>query len=108
MRKQPFTFSFSPFLPYLQIMGTLKPVSKFKLIFPSISMSSHFFVNVVVVEILIRAHDCYTAALNMEGIVAILRHARVLATNLLQRQKWALMVRTHLMHSSTPLMVTML
>jgi spatacsin len=51
-------------------------------------------VNVAVVEILIRAHDCYTAALNMEGIVAVLHRAHILAAILLQRQDWALMVTT--------------
>jgi len=56
--------------------------------------------NIVVVEILIRAHDCYTAALNMEGIAAVLHHAHVLTTKLLQKQKWALMVRTYLMYIS--------
>ncbi|KDR22519.1 hypothetical protein L798_02233, partial [Zootermopsis nevadensis] len=49
--------------------------------------------HVQVVEILIRAHDCYTTALNMEGIVAVLHRAHILTNNLLQRQDWALMVR---------------
>jgi spatacsin len=52
------------------------------------------FMNVAVVEILIRAHDCYTAALNMEGIAAVLHQAHMLTADLLQRQEWALMVRT--------------
>ncbi|KAJ9593528.1 hypothetical protein L9F63_014921, partial [Diploptera punctata] len=49
--------------------------------------------NTEVVEILIRAHDCYTAALNMEGIAAILQRVRTLTSNLLQREEWPLMVR---------------
>lgn len=55
--------------------------------------ASHLEANKEVVEILIRAHDCYTAALNMEGIAAVLRRAHVLTTNLLEWQEWALMVR---------------
>jgi spatacsin len=52
-----------------------------------------FFMNVAVVEVLIRAHDCYTAALNMEGIAAVLHQARMLTSDLLHTQEWALMVR---------------
>jgi hypothetical protein len=66
------------------------------------------FMNVAAVEIMIRAHDCYTAALNMEGIAAVLHEAHMLTANLLQRQEWALMVRTLtllyfsiLLHSNT-------
>jgi hypothetical protein len=53
-----------------------------------------FFINVAVVEILIRAHDCYTAALNMEGIAAVLHQARIITSDLLHMQEWTVMVRT--------------
>ncbi|XP_067002124.2 spatacsin [Anabrus simplex] len=45
------------------------------------------------VELIIRAHDCFTAACNMEGIAAVLQKARILTSNLQTRQEWGLMVR---------------
>ncbi|XP_059487739.1 spatacsin [Neocloeon triangulifer] len=47
----------------------------------------------VIVELLIRSHDCYTAACDMEGIAEVLLRARALTSNLLQQQEWQLMVR---------------
>lgn len=45
------------------------------------------------VEILIRAHDCYTVACNVEGIGLVLRRARVLAMQILQTHQRRLLVR---------------
>ncbi|XP_069672308.1 spatacsin [Periplaneta americana] len=47
----------------------------------------------LVVEMLIRAHDCYTAALNMEGIATVLRRVQMLHKTLEQSEQWSLMVR---------------
>jgi Spatacsin C-terminus len=49
-------------------------------------------VNAVIVELLIRSHDCYTAACDMEGIADVLLRARSITANLLQQQEWQLMV----------------
>lgn len=45
------------------------------------------------VEILIRAHDCFTVACNVEGIGLVLRRARVLAMQILQTHNRGLLVR---------------
>ncbi|XP_027210422.2 spatacsin [Penaeus vannamei] len=45
------------------------------------------------VELVIRAHDCFTAASNMEGISTVLRTALALTGSLLQHSQWSLMVR---------------
>ncbi|XP_069160360.1 spatacsin isoform X2 [Procambarus clarkii] len=45
------------------------------------------------VELVIRAHDCYTGASNMEGIGTVLRTALSLTTSLIQHSQWSLMVR---------------
>ncbi|XP_042877206.1 spatacsin-like isoform X2 [Penaeus japonicus] len=45
------------------------------------------------VELVIRAHDCFTAASNMEGISTVLRTALSLTGSLLQHSQWSLMVR---------------
>ncbi|XP_071550265.1 spatacsin [Panulirus ornatus] len=45
------------------------------------------------VELVIRAHDCFTAASSMEGIGTVLRTALSLTTSLMQHSQWSLMVR---------------
>lgn len=45
------------------------------------------------VEVMIRAHDCYTLACNVEGIGLVLRRARVLSLQILQAQQWRHLVR---------------
>ncbi|XP_068222924.1 spatacsin [Palaemon carinicauda] len=45
------------------------------------------------VELVIRAHDCFTAASNMEGISTVLRTSFYLTTSLLQHFQYSLMVR---------------
>lgn len=48
---------------------------------------------IVVIELLIRAHDCFTTECNMEGMSAILRKAQTLTSTLLNSKNWKLMVR---------------
>lgn len=48
---------------------------------------------VVIIELLIRSHECFTAECNMEGISAILRKAQALTSTLLALKSWNLMVR---------------
>uniref|UniRef100_A0A0P4W2S9 Spatacsin C-terminal domain-containing protein n=1 Tax=Scylla olivacea TaxID=85551 RepID=A0A0P4W2S9_SCYOL len=45
------------------------------------------------VELVVRAHDCFTAASNMEGIGTVLRTALSLTTSLVQHTQWSLLVR---------------
>lgn len=45
------------------------------------------------VELVVRAHDCFTAASNMEGIGSVLRTALSLTTSLVQHAQWSLLVR---------------
>lgn len=45
------------------------------------------------VEVLIRAHDCYTTCCNVEGIGRVLRRARILASQVLQEQQWQYLVK---------------
>lgn len=47
----------------------------------------------LIVELLIRAHDCFTADCNMEGISIVLKKCQSLIALLLQLQSWKLMVR---------------
>lgn len=47
----------------------------------------------LVVELLIRAHDCFTADCNMEGIATVLKKSQTLIALLLQLQSWKLIVR---------------
>ncbi|CAB3377933.1 Hypothetical predicted protein [Cloeon dipterum] len=47
----------------------------------------------IMVELLIRAHDCFTAACDMEGIEEVLLKTRSFNSHLLQHQEWQLMVR---------------
>ncbi|XP_043283377.1 spatacsin [Venturia canescens] len=47
----------------------------------------------VAVELLIHAHDCFTASCSMEGIASILRKAQHLVYTLQQRKHWSLLVR---------------
>ncbi|KAH3730075.1 spatacsin-like isoform X1 [Dreissena polymorpha] len=44
-------------------------------------------------ELLIRAHECYTAACDMEGISTILRASRILTSHLLAASEFQLMTR---------------
>ncbi|XP_063238820.1 spatacsin [Bacillus rossius redtenbacheri] len=46
-----------------------------------------------VVELVVHAHDCFSAACSMEGIVGVLRRARIISRSLLRREEWGLMVR---------------
>ncbi|KAF4531594.1 hypothetical protein B566_EDAN010060 [Ephemera danica] len=50
-------------------------------------------VHSVLVELLIRAHDCFTASCDMEGITKVLQKSRTLTPGLLQQEQWQLMVR---------------
>lgn len=47
----------------------------------------------LIVELLIRAHDCFTADCNMEGIAIVLKKSQTLVALLLQLQSWKLIVR---------------
>ncbi|XP_048514375.1 spatacsin [Athalia rosae] len=47
----------------------------------------------VIVELLIKSHDCFTAACNMEGISLILRKSQQLANSLQNLKEWGLLVR---------------
>lgn len=51
-----------------------------------------FLVHALIVELLIRSHDCYTSACDMEGIADVLLRSRSITSNLLQQQEWQLMV----------------
>ena len=48
------------------------------------------------VELVVRAHDCFTAASNMEGIGTVLRTALSLTTSLVQHTQWSLLVSHNL------------
>lgn len=47
----------------------------------------------LVIELLIRSHDCFTADCNMEGISTILRKCQSIITLLLTLKSWKLIVR---------------
>lgn len=47
----------------------------------------------VIVELLIKSHDCFTASCNMEGIASILRKSQQLANSLQNLKQWGLLVR---------------
>ncbi|XP_014213188.1 spatacsin [Copidosoma floridanum] len=47
----------------------------------------------IIVELLIRSHDCFTAACNMEGIASVLRKCQQLAHSLQNLKHWSLLVR---------------
>ncbi|XP_044265423.1 spatacsin-like isoform X2 [Tribolium madens] len=47
----------------------------------------------LVIELLIRAHDCFTTDCNMEGISIVLKKSKEVVANLLILQDWKLMVR---------------
>lgn len=47
----------------------------------------------LIVELLIRAHDCFTADCNMEGITIILKKCQTVIALLLKLQSWKLIVR---------------
>ncbi|GAB1864875.1 Spatacsin [Camponotus japonicus] len=47
----------------------------------------------IIVELLIRSHDCFTASCNMEGIASVLRKCQNLANMLQIFKHWALLVR---------------
>ena len=47
----------------------------------------------IIVELLIRSHDCFTAACNMEGIASVLRKCQQLANSLQTLKHWSLLVR---------------
>lgn len=46
-----------------------------------------------IIELLIRAHDCFTADCNMEGISIIMKKSKEVISNLLIMQNWKLIVR---------------
>lgn len=45
------------------------------------------------VELLIKAHECFTASCNVEGIGKVLRRARMVASIALQEEKWQYLVK---------------
>ncbi|KAJ8669006.1 hypothetical protein QAD02_000265 [Eretmocerus hayati] len=47
----------------------------------------------IIVELLIRSHDCFTASCNMEGIASVLRKCQQLANSLQNLKHWSLLVR---------------
>lgn len=47
----------------------------------------------MIVELLIRSHDCFTACCNMEGIASILRKCQNIANTLQFHKHWTLLVR---------------
>lgn len=47
----------------------------------------------IIVELLIRSHDCFTACCNMEGIASILRKSQNIANVLQHHKYWTLLVR---------------
>ena len=51
-----------------------------------------FLVLEVHVELLIRAHDCFTLSCNMEGISDVLRAARLWNVKLIHSKSYSLMV----------------
>lgn len=48
---------------------------------------------IIIVELLVRAHDCFNAYCNMEGIASVLRKAQMLTSILINLRNWKLMVR---------------
>ncbi|XP_024937810.1 spatacsin isoform X2 [Cephus cinctus] len=46
----------------------------------------------IIVELLIRSHDCFTASCNMEGIASILRKCQHLAVSLQNLKQWSLLI----------------
>lgn len=57
-----------------------------------ISLTFSFAVLEVLVELLIRAHDCFTLSCNMEGISEVLHAARLCNLQLIQTKSYSLMV----------------
>ncbi|GLH06998.1 Uncharacterized protein GBIM_12563 [Gryllus bimaculatus] len=49
--------------------------------------------HVIAVELVIHAHNCFVAALNMEGIGSVLQMCQTITTRLLKKEEWGLMVR---------------
>lgn len=47
----------------------------------------------IIVELLIRAHSCFTADCNMEGITLVLNKCQMIISLLLVQENWKLMVR---------------
>lgn len=47
----------------------------------------------LIVELLVRAHDCFTADCNMEGIMMVLKKCQTLISLLLCSKSWKLIVR---------------
>ncbi|CAB0038113.1 unnamed protein product [Trichogramma brassicae] len=47
----------------------------------------------IIVELLIRSHDCFTASCNMEGIASVLKKCQQLANSLQNLKHWSLLVR---------------
>ncbi|XP_011500198.1 PREDICTED: spatacsin [Ceratosolen solmsi marchali] len=47
----------------------------------------------IIVELLIRSHDCFTSSCNMEGIASVLRKCQQLANSLQNLKHWSLLVR---------------
>ncbi|XP_041977836.1 spatacsin [Aricia agestis] len=50
-------------------------------------------VNIICIELLVVAHECFTSACDTEGVAVALRSAQALAARLLAARSWRLMVR---------------
>ncbi|GBP24773.1 Spatacsin [Eumeta japonica] len=50
-------------------------------------------VNIISIELLVIAHECFSCACDTEGVAVVLRSAQALASNLLAARSWRLMVR---------------
>lgn len=71
-------------------------------------LTSVYYVTVstlkTIVELLIRAHDCFTASCNMEGIASVLRKCQNLANMLQMLKHWALLV-CQLIYGTVPIII---
>lgn len=47
----------------------------------------------IIVELLIRSHDCFTASCNMEGIASVLRKCQQISNALQNLKHWSTLVR---------------
>ncbi|CAG4989155.1 unnamed protein product [Parnassius apollo] len=50
-------------------------------------------VNIISIELLVVAHECFSSACDTEGVATVLRSAQALAARLLAARSWRLMVR---------------
>ncbi|XP_053966842.1 uncharacterized protein LOC128868592 [Anastrepha ludens] len=68
-------------------------VSNAGLVLPPAQVLSHKKQNIIYVELLIKAHQCYVHECSMEGIANVLNRAKALNAVLTQAKSWSLIVR---------------